>query len=122
MVNVITPSLVACEYWYNMSSTPLIACSNGEATVSAITVGFAPGYVARTTMVGGTTWGYSLMGRPGSAMSPTNRMSADNIAAKIGRSMKNRDIFICKSQQLQNISQVISGAPYGCAAALPAVG
>src|SRR5882672_1949881 len=68
-----------------MSSTPLIACSNGEATVSAITVGFAPGYVARTTMVGGTTWGYSLMGRPGSAMSPTNRMSADSIAAKIRR-------------------------------------
>jgi hypothetical protein len=34
------------------------------------------------------------MGRPGNAMSPTNKMSADNIAAKIGRSMKNRDIFI----------------------------
>src|SRR5260370_33204386 len=104
-----------------MSSTPLIACSNGEATVSAITVGFAPGYVARTTMVGGTTWGYSLMGRPGSAMSPTNRMNADSIAAKIGRSMKNRDTVIWKPKQLRNIHQEASGTPYECAAADPAL-
>ena len=46
-----------------MSSTPLICCSSGEATVSAMTFGFAPGYVARTTTVGGTTCGYSLIGR-----------------------------------------------------------
>jgi hypothetical protein len=34
------------------------------------------------------------MGRLGSAMSPANRMSADSMAAKIGRSMKKREIFI----------------------------
>ena len=45
-----------------MSSTPLICCSSGDATVSAMTFGFAPGYVARTTTVGGTTCGYSLIG------------------------------------------------------------
>ena len=42
-VSVITPSEVACEYWYSMSSTPVIACSSGEATVSAMVFGFAPG-------------------------------------------------------------------------------
>ncbi len=31
-----------------MFSTPLISCSSGAATVSAITFGFAPGYCART--------------------------------------------------------------------------
>jgi hypothetical protein len=34
------------------------------------------------------------MGRPGSAMSPANRISADSMAAKIGRWIKNEDIFI----------------------------
>ena len=42
-VVVNTPSPVACEKMYNEPSTPLIACSNGEATVSAIVFGFAPG-------------------------------------------------------------------------------
>jgi len=42
-VSVITPSLVACENWYSMPSTPVIACSSGPATVSAMTCGFAPG-------------------------------------------------------------------------------
>ena len=46
-----------------MSSTPLIACSSGDATVSAMTCGLAPGYMARTTTVGGTTSGYSLIGK-----------------------------------------------------------
>ena len=45
-----------------MFSTPLISCSSGAATVSAITFGFAPGYCARTTTVGGTTSGYSEIG------------------------------------------------------------
>jgi hypothetical protein len=42
-----------------MFSTPLIASSSGVATVSAITLGLAPGYCARTTTDGGTTSGYS---------------------------------------------------------------
>ena len=45
-----------------MPSTPFICCSSGEATVSAITFGLAPGNAARTTTVGGTTPGYSLIG------------------------------------------------------------
>ncbi len=43
MVSVITPSAVACENWYSMPSTPLIDCSSGLATVSAMTRGLAPG-------------------------------------------------------------------------------
>src|SRR5919204_407927 len=59
-----------------MLSTPLIACSSGDATVSAITFGFAPGYVARTTTVGGTTSGYSATGSLKSAMAPAIVMNA----------------------------------------------
>ncbi len=40
-----------------MFSTPFTSCSSGVATVLAITSGEAPGYEARTTMVGGTTSG-----------------------------------------------------------------
>src|SRR5687767_6238923 len=36
-----------------MFSTPLTSCSMGVATVAASTFGFAPGYTARTTTVGG---------------------------------------------------------------------
>jgi len=71
-----------------MFSTPLIACSSGAATVSAIVFGFAPGYVACTTTVGGTTSGYSLMGSRTMAMRPSSRMMIDSTAAKTGRRMK----------------------------------
>ena len=43
IVRVMTPSAVACEDWYSIPSTPLIDCSSGLATVSAMTLGFAPG-------------------------------------------------------------------------------
>ena len=46
-----------------MSSTPLISCSRGAATVSATTSAEAPGYVALTTMVGGAISGYWATGR-----------------------------------------------------------
>ena len=56
----------------------------GEATVSPMTFGLAPGKLARTTTVGGTTSGYSLMGswnrrwrrRSGSAATAPRRRSA----------------------------------------------
>jgi hypothetical protein len=67
----------------------LICCSSGEATVSAMTFGFAPGYTPRTMTVGGTTLGYSLIGRRTSASAPPTTMSSERTAAKIGRSMKN---------------------------------
>src|SRR5215470_1769125 len=77
-----------------MPSTPLIVCSIGVATVSAMTFGLAPGNCARTTTDGGTTSGYSEIGITGSASSPATKMRIDSTPAKIGRSMKNRDTFM----------------------------
>src|SRR5262249_41780891 len=76
-----------------MSSTPLIACSSGEATVSAMTCGLAPGYSARTTTVGGTTSGYSLIGRSFREIAPAMKMIADMTPAKIGRLTKKLEKF-----------------------------
>ena len=45
-----------------MSSTPLISCSMGAATVSDTVCADAPGYCVVTTTVGGTTCGYSETG------------------------------------------------------------
>src|SRR3954470_4742809 len=77
-----------------MPSTPLICSSIGVATVSAITLGFAPGYCARTTIEGGTTSGYSAIGRKFNAIAPARKMSSEITPAKIGRSMKNLERFI----------------------------
>src|SRR5258706_7013472 len=77
-----------------MPSTPLIASSSGVATVSAMTFGFAPGYCARTTTEGGTTSGYSEIGRLRTAINPARKISSDSTPAKIGRSIKNFDRFI----------------------------
>ena len=70
--------------------------SSGVATVSAITLGLAPGYTVRTTTDGGTTSGYSLTGRLGSEIRPTAKMMIDNTAAKIGLSTKKREKFMAK--------------------------
>src|SRR3982750_3374440 len=77
-----------------MSSTPVIACSSGPATVSAITFGFAPGYTARTTTVGGTTSGYSEIGNDGIDIKPAIRISADSTPANTGLEMKNWERFM----------------------------
>src|SRR5882757_5661177 len=61
-VSVSTPSDVDCDDRYSMFSTPLICSSSGAATASASARGLAPGYTARTTIDGGTTSGYSLIG------------------------------------------------------------
>src|SRR3954468_22819848 len=90
-VSVSTPSEVACDDMYSMFSTPLICSSSGVATASEITRGLAPGYTARTTTDGGTTSGYSLIGSPNIAIRPPMKMMIDRTAAKIGRSMKNRE-------------------------------
>ena len=42
-VNVVVPAEFASDDWYSMFSTPFISCSSTVATVSAITLGFAPG-------------------------------------------------------------------------------
>src|SRR5688500_9817192 len=76
-----------------MPSTPLIASSIGVATASAITFGLAPGYCARTITAGGATSGYSEIGSTGSASRPERKMRTDRTPAKIGRSMKNLEMF-----------------------------
>src|SRR5690606_39955880 len=81
-----TPSEPATVLRYIMSSTPLMASSSGVATVSAITLGLAPGYTVRTTTEGGTTSGYSPIGSCGSAIRPATKMRMDMTAANIGRS------------------------------------
>ncbi|MNT93045.1 hypothetical protein D3C72_2344280 [compost metagenome] len=42
-VKVMRPSVADCDDMYCMLSTPVMACSSGAATVSAITLGLAPG-------------------------------------------------------------------------------
>src|SRR6185436_4937840 len=74
-----------------MFSTPFTSCSIGVATVSAITSGGAPGYVARTTMVGGTTSGYCATGSATYAIPPRITVTIDRTAAKPGQSKKNRE-------------------------------
>jgi hypothetical protein len=56
------PFEVAWLYMYSMSSTPLISCSIGVATVSDTVCAEAPGYCVVITTVGGATCGYSATG------------------------------------------------------------
>ncbi len=80
-----------------MFSVPLICSSSGEATVSAITLGLAPGNCAFTTTVGGTTSGYSEIGSWKSETRPARKMITEITPAKIGRSMKKRERFMAIS-------------------------
>src|SRR4051812_30597689 len=77
-------------------STPFMDCSSGVETVSAMVLGFAPGYCAVTMMVGGTTSGYSLTGSSQSAMAPTRKMMMDKTPAKMGRLMKKSEKFMIR--------------------------
>src|SRR6266481_9172035 len=91
-----------------MPSTPLICCSSGEATVSAMTVGFAPGYVARTTTVGGTTSGYSLKGRRKYAIAPMTKIMMEITPANMGRLIKKLEIFMAVLLSLRLSVQLTS--------------
>ena len=71
-----------------------MASSNGVATVSAMTLGLAPGYWARTTTEGGTTSGYSEIGSARIDSRPPMKISSDSTPAKMGRSMKNLERFM----------------------------
>src|SRR3569833_4754052 len=77
-----------------MPSTPLTDSSIGVATGRAMKRGVAPGFCARTTTDGGTTSGYSEIGMARSASRPARKISVDKTPAKIGRSMKKREIFM----------------------------
>src|ERR1700722_8976236 len=63
-------------------------------TVSAMVFGDAPGYWPLTTTVGGTISGYSLIGKFGIASKPATVIKMARTVAKIGRSMKNEEIFM----------------------------
>ena len=65
-----------------MFSTPSICSSIGLATVSAMVSGFAPGNCAVTMTDGGTTSGYSEIGRLPMAISPPRRISDDKTPAE----------------------------------------
>src|SRR6516164_5666092 len=71
-----------------MSSTPLISCSSGVATVWATVSADAPGYDAVTFTVGGTISGYCATGRIVSAPRPNKVTKMLSTVAKRGRSMK----------------------------------
>src|ERR1700731_4706985 len=75
-------------------STPLICCSSGVMTVSAMVFGEAPGYVPLTTTVGGTISGYSLMGSDGMDSKPATEIRIASTAANIGRSMNTEEMFM----------------------------
>ena len=71
-----------------MSSTPLICCSSGVATVWAMVSGLAPGYCAMTMTVGGTRSGYCDTGNTRRAISPIMTKKMDRTAEKTGRRRK----------------------------------
>jgi hypothetical protein len=57
----------------------------------------APGYWARTTTEGGTTSGYSEIGNWNSDRMPPSNSRTERTLAKIGRSMKNLEMFMSES-------------------------
>ena len=77
-----------------MPSVPAICSSSGVATVSEMTLGFAPGNCAVTCTVGGTTSGYSEIGSWNIEIRPARKIVNEMTPAKIGRSMKKRDRFM----------------------------
>src|SRR5580704_8108464 len=101
-----------------MFSVPLICSSSGEATVSAITLGLAPGNCAFTTTVGGTTSGYSEIGSWNTDTAPARKIRTEMTPAKIGRSIKKRERFMGAPQQC--LEQVTCGAIWQLANRCPA--
>src|ERR1700730_3879349 len=79
-----------------MSSTPLMASSRGEATVSAMTFGLAPGNWARTITEVGMISGYSAKGSLKIEIRPASRMTTDRTPAKMGRSVRQFEIFMIR--------------------------
>src|SRR5277367_4699231 len=75
-----------------MFSTPLICSSIGVTTVEATTSALAPGYWPDTLMIGGAISGYCATGRRANDTPPRITKTIETTAAKIGRSMKKREI------------------------------
>src|SRR5260370_38630919 len=81
-------------------------------TVAAMVFGDAPGYWPLTTTVGGTISGYSLIGSTGIANIPAVVMRIASTVAKIGRSMKNEEMFIGRPT-LRGAGRCRRGAGHG---------
>src|SRR5207248_284636 len=84
-----------------MFSTPLICSSIGAITVVATTSALAPGYWPLTLIIGGTISGYCAIGRRMNETPPRMMNTIDSTEAKIGRSMKKREILIAGSIRLR---------------------
>src|SRR5579862_8090033 len=78
---------------FSMPGMPVTCCSMGAATVSATTWALAPGYWIDTCTPGGVIRGYCASGKVKRAMPPISVITTDRTVAKIGRSMKNREIM-----------------------------
>src|SRR2546430_1443098 len=80
-----------------MFSTPLICCSSGVTTESATTSALAPGYWPVKLTTGGAISGYWAIGSRPKETSPRITNTSDTTPAKIGRSMKKREMRMGRS-------------------------
>jgi len=93
-VTVASRAVVAiCEDMYSMPATPLTA-AQWRANVSATTWALGPRVGDRHRDTRGVIGGYWAIGRYSSAIPPVSEMKMESTAAKIGRSMKNREIMV----------------------------
>src|ERR1700704_673779 len=80
-----------------MFSTPLICCSSGVTTVAATTSALAPGYWPVMLTTGGAISGYCAIGSRPKETTPRMTKTRDTTPAKIGRSMKKREMRMGRS-------------------------
>ena len=71
-----------------------MAFSSGAATLSAIVCASAPDYVARTTICGGVSCGYSSTAEVIAEITPAITMIIETTLAKTGLSIKNLENII----------------------------
>src|SRR5438445_4936024 len=83
------------DWKYSRPSTPESCSSIGAATVRESVSALAPGSAAVIVTVGGAISGYCATGNTCQATSPASVVMIAMTEAKIGRSMKNRDMAPC---------------------------
>src|SRR5512146_1578855 len=71
-----------------MSSTPLICCSIGAATVASMTSALAPGYTAVICTCGGVISGYIAIGSWVIVIAPASRITSEMTMANLGLEIK----------------------------------
>src|ERR1700750_3208043 len=95
---------------YSIRSTPFTCCSIGRAIVSTTVCALAPGYLAVTDTVGGTTLGYCDTGRRNSDTAPINTRTIASTLARTGCLMKYFEIIAgCPTRRL-----ALAAAPLSC--------